>query len=256
MGADPPRTLWVWLTGDFTPLEVREDADAYQLFVARSAALGWLSDAPDPTSRGLWSMNDAATGTTPATDRAGWFQVAVESPTAVAPVAQLLSCVEAVTVRLLDLDLRGVQLVLPTAGPDRATEQIRVVQRRLAQTAFWIDDDPHRPMVCDITIGTPARGSLAAVFAGAPETSRALSHGAVVLRPATVLKDVGAAEPSGLDPHVWGGPVHQAVAMRGELGRWTFDAMAWTIELIVLLCVQAGLTDPMTITIDQAGPLP
>lgn len=254
MGADPVRTLWVWLFGDFTPLTVREDADAYQLFVARSASLGWLSDATDPSTRGLWSMNDAATGTTPGRDLAGWFQVAIDAPTAVAPVAQMLSCVEAVTARLLDLDLHGVQVVLPAAGPDRAAHDLHRIVRRLAQTAYWIDDDLDGPTPCEITIGTRAVEPLGEALTQAGEVIEQLSHGAVAVGPAAPLVDMALAEPPGLDTRLWGGPVRQAFAMRGELTTWTLDAIAWTIELLTLACVQAGIADPLAVTILPSEP--
>jgi hypothetical protein len=70
--------------------------DAYSLFYARSAAMGWLTPAVEGDSGGLWGMNDAEAGPGSGTQRqpVSFFQVVVTrpAPDGVLPVQPFLSC--------------------------------------------------------------------------------------------------------------------------------------------------------------------
>jgi len=61
------RTMFAALYGELV-LHPRRDPlaelseDAYSLFYARSAAMGWLTPAVEGAAGGLWGMNDAEAG--------------------------------------------------------------------------------------------------------------------------------------------------------------------------------------------------
>ncbi|MFV2196823.1 hypothetical protein [Nocardiopsis sp. LOL_012] len=63
----------------YTPGAAR--SDAYSLFLARSSAMAWLTEAASGTPGGLWGMNDAGqdagTGAAHTMTRRLWFPVSL-----------------------------------------------------------------------------------------------------------------------------------------------------------------------------------
>jgi hypothetical protein len=100
-GTRVARTMYAAFYGELMPHQ-RLDAldqvsqDAYSLFYARSAAMGWLTPAVEDGQGGLWGMNDAEAGpgSGPRPSRVAFFQVAVTGPSQgrLLPVQPFLSC--------------------------------------------------------------------------------------------------------------------------------------------------------------------
>jgi hypothetical protein len=93
--------------------------DAYSLFYARSAAMGWLTPAVEGATGGFWGMNDAeeVPGSGAPPHRAAWFQVVLTGPfqDGLLPVQPFLACAGDAVARLGRLRLDAIQLVLPDA---------------------------------------------------------------------------------------------------------------------------------------------
>ncbi len=100
--------MYAALHGELTPHPWRgaaPDSDAYGLFVARSAAMGWLAEAREGTGGGVWGMNDAGytAASGPRPTRVAWFQAVLAEdvpPDRPLPLQPFLTCAGDVTARL------------------------------------------------------------------------------------------------------------------------------------------------------------
>jgi len=85
---------WVSLYGDLTAsadpsIRLSSDDDAYRLFVARSAAMGWLHGGLP----GLWGTHDAYLDADVDDGRFAWFHVGFPQTGRPLPLIPLISCV-------------------------------------------------------------------------------------------------------------------------------------------------------------------
>src|SRR5215472_3272717 len=85
-GTGAARTMYAALYGELArhpqPDGGDGSEDAYSLFYARSAAMGWLTPATEGARGGLWGMNDAEAGpgSGPQPQRVAFFQVTLTRP--------------------------------------------------------------------------------------------------------------------------------------------------------------------------------
>ncbi len=263
-GAGPARTMWAGLYGPYKahplPRSVGAmEADAYQLFFARSAGMRWLTDAALVGAPGLWGMNDAglASADTDPAQPAGWFQVVLTDPEIahpLLPVQPLLGCAADVMARLGALALTSVQVLLP-AAPRRTTAELPSGMRAvdgLADTAGWFAN-------CDP--GSRARVSVSLTCRG---TCDLVALTTSLLRPprapwqSTVRWERAAqeaVEPPTVPPHI----AHelgadeqiQSLRLDGDLVEWSIDAVAWVAAYLAHVAHDAGLTSPLLLTISQ-----
>src|SRR3954449_1888817 len=88
-------------------------SDAYSLFIARSSAMGWLTEAVETAYGGFWGMNDAGQDPRSQPSRVAWFQVSLTEPlVTVLPVQPFLACAGDVVARIGAFRLEAVQVLL------------------------------------------------------------------------------------------------------------------------------------------------
>jgi hypothetical protein len=115
-GPGATRTLFAAFYGDFSP-GAPSSADARRLFLARSAAMGWLMPTGDGAPGGLWGASEVGTGFTRGAPGScvARFRVAL-APLArgtAPPVQPFLTCAGDTLARLGTLRLEQVQVLLP-----------------------------------------------------------------------------------------------------------------------------------------------
>lgn len=136
MSTRPDPALFAALHGPLTPRA--NAADAYSLFVARSSAMGWLTEPREGALGGCWGMNDAGFDADGA-----WFQVTATAE--MVPLQAFLVCAGDVVARLGDFRLESVELTVPVRTEDVA---------ELMQDAGWFADQ-HSPVPVMVTPQPP-----------------------------------------------------------------------------------------------------
>jgi hypothetical protein len=236
--------------------------DAYSLFYARSAAMGWLTPAIEGASGGLWGMNDgeASPGFGPQPQRVAWFQVTLTEPTpaGVLPVQPFLSCAGDVVARLGTLRLDAIQVLLPgqdaPAGGDPASPSSMRVARPLLDSLNWFGG-------CDPRLRAPARVTLD----GGPDPSIRAAAPALAQRVQEVHQDVFAYDSLFLadDDHLTLQPttLHELqpgtsphrITLRGTLAEWSLDALGWLAAFLADISSRHGVSTPLMFTADRNG---
>src|SRR5215831_16917131 len=152
-GTAVAKSMYAALYGELAPHAPLDglSQDAYSLFYARSAAMGWLTPAVEGASGGLWGMNDAEAGpgSGPRPSRVAWFQVVLTGPAPgkLLPVQAFLACASDVIARLGTLRLEAVQLLLPerdapVGGQPASPSGMRVARPLLDALSWFADSDP------------------------------------------------------------------------------------------------------------------
>ena len=210
--------------------------DAYALFYARSAAMGWLTPAVEGASAGLWGMNDAAAAADaePPASRVAFFQVVVTEPSfgKLLPIQPFLACVSDVMARLGTLRLEAFQVLLPERGADEdarfASPSGMRAARILLDSGTWFAG-------CDPQLRVPVRVTLD----GGPDPSIRTAAPAILRWVQEVRQDVFACDSLALadDDHLILRPIpfdsgifrteHHRITFRGTLAEWSLDALGW-----------------------------
>ena len=255
-GLRAARTLYAALYGGFAP-HPRPDAhgelsqDAYSLFYARSAAMGWLTPAREGELGGLWGMNDAAAGEGPL---AAFFQVTLTEPVEgrLLPVQPFLACAGDVMARLGTLRLDAVKLLLPEHDADAdaqfASPSSLRTARALLDTLDWFGDcDPRQRVAARITLDGLADPSIGAAAPVLWQWVREISQEVfdceswseddhLILPPATTFEvEAG----------------HHRVTFRGTLAEWSLDALGWLAAFLADLSARHGVHTPLILTADR-----
>lgn len=266
-GSELAHTMWAGLYGRFRPHPASDlstpeaDADPYQLFVARSAAMGWLTDAMRTAPRGLWGMNDAGYGSRTGAQPplAGWFQVVLTEPLTsqpLLPVQQLLACAADVMARLGDLKLLAVQVLLPsprTAPLERPPAELSALGS-LAQTAGWFaNSDGGSSTPIEVSLDGGQVQTISSVASDVFESTQA-SWQRVFACDGFSTFDAGSLSPPGTIDELWVGPPRHRAVFSGSLVEWTLDAVGWTAAFLAHACLDAGVTTPILFTASRAGP--
>jgi hypothetical protein len=206
--------------------------DAYSLFYARSAAMGWLTPAVEGAAAGLWGMNDAtaAPGAGPAS-RVAFFQVVLTEPSLgrLLPVQPFLACVSDVMARLGTLRLEAVQVLLPERGADEEARLASPSGMRVARTLL---DSGNWFAGCDPRLRVPVRVTLD----GGPDPSIRTAAPAIMRWVREVRQDVFACDSLALadDDHLILRPIpfdsgilRHRITFRGTLAEWSLGALGW-----------------------------
>lgn len=266
-GLRAARTLYAALYGEFAP-HPRADAadvppeDAYSLFYARSAAMGWLTPAREGARGGLWGMNDAAAGQDPGPQPslAAFFQVTLTEPAGgkLLPVHPFLACAGDVVARLGTLRLDAVKVLLPEHDADAdahfASPSSMLVSRALLEALNWFGNcGPGRRVPVRITLDGLADPSIRAAAPAIGQWVREINQEVfdceswseddpLVLPPATTFE-------GGSD----GG--HHRVTFRGTLAEWSLDALGWLAAFLADVSARHGVRTPLILTAGRSGGL-
>jgi len=265
-GIRPARAMFAALFGELA-FHPRPDAagehsqDAYSLFYARSAAMGWLTRAVEGATGGLWGMNDAeavpAAGPPP--QRVAWFQVVLTGPFPgkLLPVQPFLACAGDVVARLGRLRLEAVQVLLPQRdNPEEgylgSPSGMRVAWPLLDTPDWFADCDPQLRVPVRVTLDG---GSDRSVRAAAPAILRWVQE---------VRQGVFACESLSLadDDHLILRPipfedpaadaVHHRVTFSGALAEWSLDALGWLAAFFAEGASRQGVITRLMLTADRS----
>jgi hypothetical protein len=236
--------------------------DAYSLFYARSAAMGWLTSAVRDGRRGLWGMNDAEAGPVsgPRPFRVAFFQVVLTGPSQgeVLPVQPFLSCAGDVVARLGTLRLEAVQLLLP----EHEATGGRVASPSGMTTAAALLDGLNWFANCDPQLRVRARITLD----GGPDPAIREAAPAIMRWTQEIDQHVFNIESFSLadDDHLTlrpttlhGGPpvtYHHQVTLRGTLAEWSLEALGWLAAFLADVSSRHGVSTPIMLTADRSAP--
>ncbi len=259
------RTMFAALFGELVPhprsASLGESSeDAYSLFYARSAAMGWLTPAVQGASGGFWGMNDAEAGPAsgPQPQRAAWFQVVLTGPAPgkLAPVQPFLSCAGEVVARMGTLTLEAVQVLLPERDPPGgglpASPSGMRVAWPLLDALDWFTD-------CDPRLRAPVRVTLD----GGPDPSVRAAAPAIAKWVQELRQDAFQCESFSLadDDHLVlrpipfedgrASPPHHRVTFRGTLAEWSLDALGWLAAFLADGSSRHGISTPLIFTADR-----
>lgn len=267
MPAPPASTLFVALHGELASHPWRDrpsvESDAYSLFVARSSAMGWLTEAADGAVGGVWGMSDAGldsdSGSLP--PRVAWFQVSfpgrVPAGTPL-PVQQFLSCAGEVLERVGVADLRAVQILLPLQALDPSagsSPRARAVMPLLQDAGWFADCDPRRRTQVRVTVDG---GQDPSVRATAPEIFRWMREFPQDVFSCDTFsltdEDDGIVLKPAVDDGFWGGPPRHRFAFRGALAEWSLDALGWLAAFVAEAGAGHGVGTPVILTASTVRP--
>jgi hypothetical protein len=261
-GTQAAKTMYAAFYGELA-LHAPQDElsqDAYSLFYARSAAMGWLTPAVEGAPGGLWGMNDAGAspGTGPQPQRVAFFQVTLTGPAPdeVLPTQPFLSCAGDAVARLGTLRLEAVQVLLPgkeapTSG-DLASPSSMRIARPLLDTRNWFGD-------CDPQLRTPIRVTLD----GGPDPSVRAAALAIAQWTQEVHQDIFTCSSFSLadDDHLvlQPTPLHEPATsphratFHGTLTEWSLGALGWLAAFLTDISSRNGVHTPLMLTADRTG---
>jgi hypothetical protein len=236
--------------------------DAYSLFYARSAAMGWLTPAVERAWGGLWGTNEAEAGPAsgPRPQRVAWFQVVLTGPLPgkLLPVQPFLACAGDVVARLGTLRLDAIQLLLPERdapeGGQFASESGVRVAEPLLHALNWFTE-------CDPRLQVPVRVTLD----GGPDPSIRAAAPAIAQRLQEVRQNVFMYNSYSLadDDHLvlWPAPLdggrldfpHHRATFCGTLADWSLDTLGWLAAFLADGSSRTGATTPLIFTADRSG---
>jgi hypothetical protein len=239
----------LWFYGAFSPLEAHRLADAYLLFTARSAAMGWLEDAMRPDGLGQWGMNDAGLGTDHpgAANLATWFQVADVGVRATPPVQSLVACASAVTARLGTFALDAVELLISPVGSvdDHAVSQ-------LATSAGWFEGvSRDRQVRVRASVDTGQVPLVPSMATDLTNVARTLPDIPFSLSGCSI-ESTTHPSPPGVPDDAWQGPPCHRAVLHGGLVEWTTESIGWLLAMLVHGTAVAGIGPSALITIERS----
>ena len=263
-GTQAAKTMYAAFYGELAPHTPLGDLseDAYSLFYARSAAMGWLTPAVEGAPGGVWGMNDAEAGPGSGTQpqQVAFFQVMLTgpAPAGVLPVQPFLSCAGDVVARLGTLRLEAVQVLLPeqdaTVGGDAASPSGMRVATSLLDALHWFGD-------CDPRLRAPARVTLD----GGPDPSIRAAAPAITQWLQEIHQNVFACDSFSLadEDHLVLRPtaLHEQrprasghrVTFRGTLAEWSLDTLGWLAAFLADVSSRHGVSTPLMLTADRSS---
>lgn len=261
-GSQLASTMWVGLYGTFAshPSAARDEADAYRLFYARSSAMGWLVDAMDRGSDGLWGMNDAeiAISATTSPPLALWFQVVLTKMVpagGVLPVQPFLVCAADVVARLGVLDLQAVQLLVPThAFAEVAGDSVAArADLELAEAAGWYTATPAGSRTAiELTLAGVEIANIVDVVPEALARTSSPWQDVLDLRALSSPSMHELAIPVGIAAQMGSGPLSVVGPFSGTIAEWSLDAIGWAAALLAESLRRAGTRTPVLLTASLA----
>lgn len=269
-------TLHAWR--DFGAAE----SDAYSLFHSRSVAMGWLTEAVDGATGGLWGMNDAGQRG-PDADApqpyAVWFQVSLPhliSPAQPLPLQPFLSCVGDVVARMGKLHLEAIQVLLPVQSVDRAKRSIRSPRRAiqvllpaqsidrladkslhddglfapLSSAGWFFDCDPRSITRVQVVLDGGENPMIRSVASELFEWLQKIKQNVFVCDSFSLTDDTNVVKPAFVD-NLWVGPPQHPVTFYGTLVEWSLDALGWLATFLAGASFRFGVTTPMLLTVSR-----
>lgn len=233
--------------------------DAYSLFYARSAAMGWLTPAQEGASGGFWGMNDAEAGPAcgPQPSRVAFFQVVLTGPFpgGMLPVQPFLACAGDVAARLGTLRLEAVQVLLPERdapadGPMASPSGLKVAWPLLDALDWFADCDPRLRAPVRVTLDGWLDPSIRAAASAILRSVREINQDVFACDSFSLAEDdhlVLRPIPFEFEP----GSAHHRVTFRGTLAEWSLDALGWLAAFLADQSSRHGVSTPLMFTADR-----
>ncbi len=267
-GTRAAKTMYAALYGELAPHPRPNPPtgfgqDAYSLFEARSAAMGWLT-APgaEGAACGSWGMNDAhaVLDSRERSARVAYFQVVLTGPAPVTllPVQPFLSCAGDVVARLGVLHLDAVQVLLPerdgeAAGRVASPSGMRAAEPLLDAGDWFADCDPRSRASLRVTIDGGADASVRAAAADIVEWVQSIEQ------PVFAYDSFSLADEDHLilgRTALHGGPPGTAqhrVTLHGSLADWSLDALGWLAAFLADGSTRHGVSTPLMLTAGRSA---
>jgi hypothetical protein len=231
--------------------------DAYSLFHARSAAMGWLTPAEEGAPGGLWGMNEAeaAPAPGPQPQRAAWFQVVLTGPVPgkVLPVQPFLACAGDVVARLGTLRLEAIQLLLPERDAPEYGRGERAAVALQSALNWFADCYPGLQVPVRVTLDGGPDPSIRTAAPAIAQWMREFRQGVFVYDSYSLADD----DHLVLWPAPLGGEradfAHHRVTFRGTLADWSLDTLGWLAAFLADGSSRTGVTTPLIFTADRSG---
>jgi hypothetical protein len=230
-------------------------SDPYSLFVARSSAMGWLAEAAENASGGIWGMNDAGQdpGSGQQPSRVAWFQVSLIEPGPAGrplPVQAFLSCAGDVVARIGTLRLQAVQILLPVQSLDVSADAARVsAVMTLVQDAGWFADcDPHLTTQVRVTLDGGQDPSIRSAAPQMLHRMQEVKQDAFSCDSFSLMDDDDLALKPAVIDELWLGPAHHRATFRGTLAEWSLDALGWLAAFLADASFGQGVSTPLILT--------
>jgi hypothetical protein len=272
-GTRAAKTMYAALYGELVPHPwpdppapgppAEASQDAYCLFEARSAAMGWLTAAAECPSGGLWGMNDAqaAPGSGQRPAPAAFFQVVLtgQAPVTVLPVQPFLSCAGDVVARLGVLRLAAVQVLLPerdaeAGGRVASPSGMRAAEVLLDAADWFAGGDPRLRAPVRVTLDGGPDAQIRAAAAGVVSWVQDISQDVFTCDSFSLAaEDHLILQPTALH----GGPPGTAqhrVTLRGTLAEWSLDALGWLAAFLADASTRHGVSTQLMFTADRSAP--
>jgi hypothetical protein len=261
-GTQAAKPMYAAFYGELTPNAPLGELsqDAYSLFYARSAAMGWLTPAVAGATGGVWGMNEAEAGpgSGPQPKRVAFFQVTLTGPPprGALPVQPFLCCAGDTVARLGTLRLAAIQILLPgqypPVGGDFASPSGMRIATPLLDTLNWFAD-------CPPQLRAPIRVTLD----GGPDPSIRAAAPAITQWAQEVRQNVFACDSFSLtnDDHLvlQPTPLHEPgaaphrVTFHGALAEWSLDALGWLAAFLADVSSRNGVSSPLMLTADRTS---
>lgn len=244
-------TMFAALHGELAvhPWRAHASSDAYSLFVARSSAMGWLTEAVETAYGGFWGMNDAGqdSGAGAGPSRVAWFQVSLTEPlVTVLPVQPFLACAGDVVARIGALRLDAVQALLPVQSLGASDNVMTLLQ----DAGWFADGDPRLRTQVRVTLDG---GQDPAIHEVAPEMLRWTAQ---LEQRVFSYEGRHTGEDAGLEPGIidelWNGPAQHRVSWRGGLVEWSLDAVGWLAAFLGEASYRYGVSAPLLLTVTRS----
>jgi hypothetical protein len=266
-GTQITRTMYASLYGELVPHQrvdaAREVAqDAYSLFYARSAAMGWLTPAVGNGLGGLWGMNDAeaSPGSGPQPSRVAFFQVVLTGPSQekLLPVQQFLACAGDVVARLGALRLDAVQVLLPErdAADDGRTASpsgLKAAAPLMDALNWFADCDPRLRTRARVTLDSGPDPSIQAAAPGIVQSVQETDQDVFTCDSFSLLDDDHLVLPPATVDERWSGTEHYRVTLVGTLSEWSLDALGWLAAFIADTSSRHGISMPLMFTVGRTA---
>ncbi len=259
----PDSMMFAGLHGELTPHAWRDEggteSDVYSLFHSRSAAMGWLAQAAQGATGGLWGMNDAGQWGPDPDARlpyAVWFQVSLPGsipPTQPLPLQPFLSCVGDVVARMGSLRLDAIQVLLPLQSLDGLADgssRDDGLFAPLSSAGWFFDGDPHAVTRVQVVLDGGQNPLIRAVASDLFQWLRKIKQNVFVCDSFSLTDDTNVAKPTSIDG-LWVGPPQHPVAFYGTLVEWSLDALGWLAAFLAGASFNFGVTTPVLLTVSR-----
>lgn len=246
-------TVFAGVYGSFRPHAWIDAAqmtdDAYSLFAARAASMGWASYGAADTGPVLWGMNDAGQDWNAATSRVAWFQVGVAEPghePRPLPIQPVLTCARDTLARVGTLNLSSVSLLLPLAAAGSSTEHL------VSGRNWFSTSDPAARTAVHLTVEPGEVDAVRPVATTILESLQRLDTGPFAVE--TLLPGSRAVVP--VPPVVddlWLGSGRHPVTLACSTPEWSIDAVGWLVGVVAAACTAAGVRTSVLVSAVRAG---